>query len=207
MSSLDQHSINTKQSTLRFCELRVVRETDRLVCIRLLFFNINAHLRQLTIDSVLSMLNCKQDENVPIPLLEARNSAYDTLEQVSDVSLPNAITKRPLSSLLLRDAAHLVSRQNTEFDNKAAKSLWFISPAFLLTGEFIVRNFLQQNTWHWDLQDVHSGLEDHSKPLVPLINLAFEYIAINRSAQVKRNKKMKVVILLIDLLEMEHSII
>ncbi|EIE85658.1 hypothetical protein RO3G_10368 [Rhizopus delemar RA 99-880] len=183
VSTLDKHSINTKQSTLRFCELRVVRETDRLVCIRLLFFNISAHLRQLTIDSVLSMLNCKQDENVPIPLLEARNSAYDTLEQVSDVSLPNAITKRPLSSLLLRDAAHLVSKQNTEFDNKAAKSLWFISPAFLLTGEFIVRNFLQQNTWHWDLQDVHSGLEDHSKPLVPLINLAFEYIAINRSTQ------------------------
>jgi hypothetical protein len=93
---------------------------------------------------------------------------------------------RPLSDLLLRDTLHLASRQNGDQDNKSAKPLWFINPAFILTGEFIVRNYLQQTTWHWDIQDVHSDIGSHNKELTPLIDLAFEYIVLNRSENVKK---------------------
>ncbi|CAO3658343.1 unnamed protein product [Rhizopus stolonifer] len=147
---------------LQFCEVRVVRETDRLVCVRFLFFNTTVYLRQQIVDSVLNRLNCDQKG--------------ETI--VGGVPFSNGVTKRPLSSLLLRDAAHFASRYDAE--SKTPK-LWFINPAYLLTGEFIVRNILQQNTWHWDIQDVHNHLEDHNKPLVSLINLAFECISLNRS--------------------------
>ncbi|KAI9279991.1 hypothetical protein BY458DRAFT_337791 [Sporodiniella umbellata] len=154
----------SRQGVPQFCEVRVVRETDRLICVRFLFFNTESRIQQTTVDDVLSMLNCSQISKEKTP---------------TEAVFVNAATKRPLSSLLLRDNAHFALK-NHDVEPKNSK-LWFINPAHLLTGEFIVRNILQQNTWHWDVQDVHNHLEYHNKSFASLIDLAFEYISFNRS--------------------------
>ncbi|CAO3698734.1 unnamed protein product [Rhizopus microsporus] len=181
--SIENYNISPKHATPQFCELRVLRETDRLVCLKFMFFNMDASSRKLTVDTILNMLNCKQDDKAFAMDSGVSEPVYDAIntDQAFDASFSNIITMRPLSDLLLRDTLHLASRQNGDQDNKSTKPLWFINPAFILTGEFIVRNYLQQTTWHWDIQDVHNDIGSHNKALTPLIDLAFEYIVLNRT--------------------------
>lgn len=193
-----------KQIVPQFCELRVVRETDKVICIKLMFFNIDLRHRHCITEELQELLNTESQQHghhQTLASLEIKNPIINGLGIEEEIESCTTVTlaKRPLSSLLMRDSVHFLPTSN-EFEsgklvvangnshhgpNQNNKSLWFINPALLLTGEFIVRNYLLQYTWHWDARDITNDKHSHNRYLVPILGLAFEHIAITRLEQVK----------------------
>jgi len=123
-------------------------------------------------------------------------------EYYMDASTVTMVTKRPLSSLIMRDSSHFLPPQQVGLldaasksnssgssqDTSSSKSLWSVNPSMQLTGEFLVRNYLHQYTWHWDTQDVLNDKQMFHRYFSPIIHLAFDHIMAVRSDQVSLKK-------------------
>lgn len=206
-SSSNSEMPSRKHTVPRFCEVRVVRETDKVVCIKLMFFNMDIRHRYLITEELQTMLNTQHEQHQTLTSLEIKSPVVNGLgiEQDKDSPVVVTLTRRPLSSLLMRDGVHFLPKA-TEFENGKLfsvtqqqttvtttnnnqnnnnKSLWYINPALVLTGEFIVRNYLLQYTWHWDTRDIiPSEKHAYGRYFAPLLNLAFEHITVTRLEQV-----------------------
>lgn len=185
-----------KQIVPQFCELRVVRETEKVLCIKLMFFNIDLRHRHCITQEVQNLLNTEQQGLLQtLASLEIKQPIINGLGIEEELESCTTVTlaKRPLSSLIMRDGIHFLPASNdleklpiTQPGQQ--KSLWFINPALLLTGEFIVRNYLLQYTWHWDTRDIADDKHSYNRYFVPILNLAFEHITITRLEQVNQCK-------------------
>jgi hypothetical protein len=172
----DDHQVHVKLLQMdpavqpQFCEVRVIKETEHLLCLRMSFFNMNSKDRQHLVKELQDAL-CVQGAS-ETTALQVRAPALNGLgiENQEDASECVTITRRPLSHLLLRDATHYMSNETVQ-----AKS-WHMNPSMILTGEYIVRNYLHQSTWHWDIQDVHSDKLSH-RIFTSILNLSFEHIS------------------------------
>ncbi|KAI8095414.1 hypothetical protein BDF21DRAFT_373586 [Thamnidium elegans] len=189
-----------KQIVPQFCELRVVRETDKVLCIKLMFFNIDLRHRHCITQELQDLLNTEAQQHglhQTLASLEIKNPIVNGLGIEEEIESNTTVTlaKRPLSSLLMRDGIHfLPTSGELEYGKLSAthgnhgpshpnKSLWFINPALLLTGEFIVRNYLLQYTWHWDAREITNEKYLTNRYMVPILSLAFEHISVTRLEQ------------------------
>lgn len=185
----------------QFCELRVVRETEKVLCIKLMFFNIELRHRHYITEELQELLSTKSQQNgqhQTLASLEVKNPIINGLgiEEDRESFTSITLTKRPLSTLLMRDGVHFLPTatelENGKLfgilqgnsDNSQNKSSWYINPALILTGEYIVPNYLLQYTWHWDSRDITNDKNSHNRYFTPIINLAFENIAVTRLEQV-----------------------
>lgn len=201
--SFNAPTTSKKQIVPQFCELRAVRETDKLLCIKLMFFNVNINQRHSITEELQALLADISEQiyqNQTLVSLEIKSPSSNSIGVEEQPKFLTSITrtKRPLSSLLMRDEAHFLPTA-TEFENGklfsapqspgnynvlSSKSMWFINPALVLSGEFIVKNYLLQYTWHWDVRDIPNDKVSHGRYFTPLLNLAFEHIAIARLEKV-----------------------
>ncbi|KAI8997741.1 hypothetical protein BDB01DRAFT_902076 [Pilobolus umbonatus] len=194
-------SLNSKKrNTLpQFCEVRLIKETENVIQIKLMFFNVDITERHKITENLKSMLLMddinRGHTDDTLASLEVRNHLANGLgiDHFKDIQL--IITQKPLSNLMMRDPSHYL---NFDMDNNISKRISTISanmnltvsnkaslqsnPALLLTGEFIVKNYLQQHSWDWDVKDIHTDKQSH-KYLTPIINLSFEYISSIRIEQ------------------------
>ncbi|KAI9483439.1 MAG: hypothetical protein EXX96DRAFT_142328 [Benjaminiella poitrasii] len=190
---------NTKKYIVpKFCELRIIRETDHILYIQLSFFNSNDSQRQLLIESLKHLLTARYSINQNQTLTELEiKSRPDTADgAIIDIYHDNInanilLTKRPLSRLLMRDNSHYLPVTTVNNDAELSKvtnpnnikPFWYIDSAMILTGEFIVRNYLRQYVWHWDAQDVIYDKQTYRYHFKPILNLAFENIVATRLEQ------------------------
>jgi hypothetical protein len=201
--SFNAPTTSKRQIVPQFCELRAVRETDKVLCIKLMFFNVDIHQRHSIMEELHTMLADQSQQNYQsqtLASLEIKSpSSNDIVIEDQNELLPSiTTTKRPLSSLLMRDEAHFlpiatefengklfsVPQSPGSYSNLSSKSMWFINPALILTGEYIVKNFLLQYTWHWDTRDIPNEKMSQGRYFTPLLNLAFEHIAVARLEKV-----------------------
>ena len=195
-----------RQIVPQFCELRVLRETDKVLCVKLNFFNVHMDERKKVKQELQEALDTSavlgDEQNQTLVSLEIKSPTMDLLgiESQTDFLASVTVTKRPLSVLLMRDGAHFLPT-STEFKNGklsniaqgivegslASKSTWFINPAMILTGEFIVQNYLIQYTWHWDVREILNNQTNHPYQ-TSLLNLAFEHITLARLEQVNHKE-------------------
>lgn len=198
MDNKKSPSTGRKQVVPQFCELRIVRETEKLLCIKLMFFNIDLRHRYHLTEELQTLLSIKSQQQTLASLQVKHPTANQFLEEEEQGSCLSlmTLTKRPLSSLLMRDGVHFLPNATDLENGKSlgilqgnsdnSKSLWYINPALILTGEFIVRNYLLQYTWHWDTRDITKE-DPHAhtnRYLTPILNLAFEHFAVARLEQV-----------------------
>lgn len=188
----------------QFCEVRIIKETDRVICVKLLFFNADDNYQQLVKEELQNILKTSEpfDQSQTLVSLEVKSTSFSdrryNFEEDYYMQSNSAVivSKRPLSSLLMRDSSHCLAPNITASDeplklnttgNNSNKATWYIDTALLMTGEFIVKNYLSQYTWHWDTQDSHSEGFGNYRYFSPIMNLAFEHIVIIRLEQVKKN--------------------
>lgn len=186
----------------QFCELRSVRETDKVLCVKLMFFNVDIQNRHRVTDELQTILSSlkQYEQSQIIDSSEIESPQLENLGTEEVPMAPNLVTipKRPLSSLLMRDTAHFLPT-GTEPENSRplsiaqspsnanglnSKSMWYVNPALVLTGEYIVQNYLVQHTWHWDARDIPSDKQSYDRYFEPILNIAFEHIAAARINQV-----------------------
>lgn len=200
-----QHTNTRKHVVLQFCEVRVIRETDCVLCIKLMFFNADADQRQYITDELQNLFSLSHQNLLVQTLtgLEVKNvpSASVGMHDIEEneynlqfINLPVKVTKRPLSSLLIRDDSHFLPASHIKGSDlelekynatcDTSMTPWYINPALILTGEYIVRNYLYQYTWHWDAQDVPNDKQLYGRYFVPVLDLAFDHITVIRLDQV-----------------------
>lgn len=198
------NNINNKKHIVpQFCEIRVVRETDRVLLIKLMFFNADIQHRHCIIDELQELVQSNQIvDNVQTLNIKSPNSMSNGLgiseeEYYIDSNTITTVTKRPLSSLIMRDGSHFLPCQQLGLSDSSksnngnnqgsgsSKSLWSVNPSMQLTGEFLVRNYLHQYTWHWDTQDILKDKQIFHRYFSPVMNLAFDHIMAVRLEQVR----------------------
>ncbi|GAN01005.1 hypothetical protein MAM1_0004d00434 [Mucor ambiguus] len=212
------HSGNRKHVVPQFCEVRVVRETDRVLLIKMMFFNTDIRLRHSMMEELQGLLQSSpmQDSVQTLHIKSPGSNSSSTIshglgiaedEYYMDTSTTVTLSKRPLSSLLMRDSSHFLPAgqqaggllldankpnvqessnsisSSSSGSSKSSKGLWSVSPSMQLTGEFLVRNYLYQYTWHWDTQDVLNDKHMFHRYFSPIIHLAFDHIMAVRSEQ------------------------
>ncbi|KAI7867129.1 hypothetical protein BDF14DRAFT_1984118 [Spinellus fusiger] len=159
-----------------FCELRIRQEYGRLVTIRLLFFNVDVKYRRRTLKSIDTTL---------------RNSNITN-------SSNNKICQRPFSWLLMRDDKHFQdissvrkseqpSENNSHADKVQKKNdhrsrTWYLPVAMWLTGEYVVRDYLQHMTWTWHTDNDQDNYHKKNK-MMPVHDLAFQFLCQARLDQ------------------------
>jgi hypothetical protein len=204
-TSSASYAYTRKHVVPQFCEVRVIRETDCVLCVKLMFFNANTCQRQGIIEELQTLFNAYQQNPLvqTLTALEVKSVPSTIVRGIEDneynlelINIPVKVTKRPLSSLLIRDDSHfLPTTNNKSSDLEIAKynatadtnkAPWYVNPAMILTGEFIVRNYLYQYTWHWDTQDIPNDKQPYGRYFVPVQNLAFDHIAVVRLEQVRQ---------------------
>jgi hypothetical protein len=208
LNSSNSNNNNKKHIAPQFCEIRVVRETDRVLLIKLMFFNTDIHHRHYITEELKELLQSKHmADNVQTLNIKNPNSASNGLgiseeEYYIDSNTITTITNRPLSSLIMRDSSHFLpsqqlglsdsskSNNGNNQDSRSSKSLWSVNPSMQLTGEFLVRNYLHQYTWHWDTQDILNDKQVFHRYFSPIMDLAFDHIIAVRLEQV-RSKYIK----------------
>jgi hypothetical protein len=208
-SSSSSYANTRKHVVPQFCEVRVIRETDCVLCVKLMFFNADTHQCQYVTEELQSLFNaCQQNPLVKtLAALEVKNtpSTNTIIHGIEDneynlelINILVKVTKRPLSSLLIRDDSHFLPTSNSKGSDlelskynatsDTSKAPWYVNPALVLTGEFIVRNYLYQYTWHWDAQDLPNDKQPYGHYFVPVLNLAFDHITVIRLEQVGQDK-------------------
>ncbi|CAO3632420.1 unnamed protein product [Cunninghamella echinulata] len=167
----------------QYCELRLFREKEKILMVRILFFNVDTHQRQQIIEDVKQLLTR------PITLSPIKDQTEEDLHNL-EIKQPlfllsdNEPTmchlmKRPLASLLMRDPEHYMINSAQIEKQQNQMNMWYGNSTLWITGEHIVQNYLYRNTLHWD---VHShGNNDPS--LTPLISLAYEFMCRARIEQ------------------------
>ncbi|RCI07190.1 hypothetical protein CU098_010732 [Rhizopus stolonifer] len=195
IASLSPSNSSSKRHIVpQFCEVRVVRETQRVLYIRIMFFNANASLRQAITGELQYLLDTKDQhqmvsmlpETNDSPLNIPNSSGNDAQQQQFDSTVGFRLSKRPLSTLLMRDSSHFLAyNDSNKFESEknstpSNKSLWYVYPTLSLTGEFIVRNYLNRSTWYWDVQDIHQDKHPYGHFFTPVINMAFDHIMFTR---------------------------
>lgn len=198
---------NKKHIVPQFCEVRVVRETDRVLLVKLMFFNADIRHRHYMVEELQDlvqsnpMVDSVQTLNIKSPNSLSHGLGIAEEEYYMDANTVTMVTKRPLSSLIMRDSSHFLPPQQVGLldaasksnssgssqDTSSSKSLWSVNPSMQLTGEFLVRNYLHQYTWHWDTQDVLNDKQMFHRYFSPIIHLAFDHIMAVRSDQVSLN--------------------
>lgn len=197
------NSNNKKHIVPQFCEIRVVRETERVLLIKLMFFNTEIHNQHYIVDELQGLLQSNQIvDNVQTLNVKSANNMSNGLgisdeEYYIDSNTITTVTKRPLSSLIMRDSSHFLpsqqlglsdsskSNNGNNQDSGSSKSLWSVNPSMQLTGEFLVRNYLHQYTWHWDTQDIINDKQVFHRYCSPIMDLAFDHIMAVRLEQVR----------------------
>ncbi|KAI8967702.1 hypothetical protein BDF20DRAFT_982257 [Mycotypha africana] len=197
----DKHTYNVqltngsaKRYTVpQFCEIRLIRETERLLYVKLMFFNTNT-LQRNEIESevknlLLSSGTSSHSQEIHMQSQEISPAANASPIYKNNYSM-NAgimvhITKRPLSTLLMRDASHHTAFTIADMDaaknsSQSLRSLWISNPAMFLTGEFIVKNYLQHCTWYWDVQDIQQDQYGFAQAFTPIMDLALDHIVVAR---------------------------
>ncbi|KAG0169771.1 hypothetical protein DFQ30_003243 [Apophysomyces sp. BC1015] len=179
--SKPRSKLGSVEKCIQFCEIRICQDKERIVSVRTLFFNIELAKRQHIMNELKQLLTTtrQQTEN-DLKDLEVRHPSTTT----HNGALKNIIiAKRPLSSLLMRDPEHYMATDvQIEKQQNYMSKMWYISPTFWLTGEFIVRNYLHRHAWHWEVQDMETD-QYARKHLISLPNLAFEYLCHARLEQ------------------------
>jgi hypothetical protein len=180
--------------------VRIIKEADRVVCVKLLFFNTDNKHRQFVQEELQNLLKSVKstDQTQTLASLEVKNAPVSdhrfSFEEDHYMNSNSTVTisTRPLSSLLMRDSSHYLAPTMITYDeplkanNSNTKSAaWYINTALVLTGEFIVRNYLNQYTWHWDTQDPQTENFAYRRYFSPIIHLAFEHIVVIRLEQVR----------------------
>ncbi|KAL0094031.1 hypothetical protein F4703DRAFT_1730962 [Phycomyces blakesleeanus] len=173
-NSKDYFSVNVEYPP-SFCELRVRQEYGRLISLRILFFNVDVLARRRTFDNIVMLLKSSEKTNVSC----------------------NKICQRPFSSLLMRDPKHfqngapsgsepnLNDRKETnrrQNENICRSKAWYLPVAMWLTGEYIVRDYLQHMAWSWQT-DNHQDQFHKENRMMPIHDLAFQFLCQARLDQ------------------------
>ncbi|KAI9025012.1 hypothetical protein CLU79DRAFT_93554 [Phycomyces nitens] len=167
---------------MEFCEVRVSQDKDRVISVRLLFFNTNASKRHAVVEElkeILAMPSADQEDS--IENIEVRRLAPIRFNNPKDI--PLAVVNRPLSTLLMRDNMHyMASEEKIEQQQTQINKMWYIDSTFWATGEFIVRNYLCHRAWHWEVRDFQPDTYSQNN-LMGLQSLVFEHLCKARLDQ------------------------
>lgn len=165
-----------------FCELRIRHEYGRLITLRLLFFNVDVLIRNRTTEYLIHLLKTADDTKAAC----------------------NMICERPFSRLLMRDMKHFADIEiepnpETPGGERAINSLtkkqnqseaWYLPVATWLTSEYIVRDYLRRMTWTWQT-DNHQDLYHKENKMMPIHDLAFQFLCQVRLDQVKKPTQLQ----------------
>ncbi|KAI7869277.1 hypothetical protein BDF14DRAFT_1880142 [Spinellus fusiger] len=167
---------------MQFCEVRICRDKDRIISVRLLFFNTSISRREEVIEEVKRMLIIHPvEQESTMRELEVKSAATPDSDENQLVSVK--IIHRPISLLLMRDAEHyMASAEQIENQQTQINKMWYINSTFWLTGEFLVRNYLYHRAWHWEVEDYQTDIYVQNK-LMGLQALAFDYLCKARLSQ------------------------
>ncbi|KAM3583010.1 hypothetical protein VKS41_004766 [Umbelopsis sp. WA50703] len=167
----DSPAISLTSSSAAFCEIRLWREVGCLVTLHAVYFNVDVAARQ----------DILRDLEV---LIQSANDADGVGSYV--------ICKRPLSTLLMRDAEHLSDfdiesyKQNAlmplQQGEKFSEDHWYMPSSLWLNGQYIVRNHMRHMTWSWNTSNQHDGYHREHK-MMPLADLAFQFLCHARRNQ------------------------
>ncbi|KAL0090268.1 hypothetical protein J3Q64DRAFT_1808741 [Phycomyces blakesleeanus] len=167
---------------MEFCEVRVSQDKDRVISVRLLFFNTNVSKRQAVVEELKKLLATPpKDQEDMMENIEIRRLASTRFNNQKHMTI--TAVNRPLSTLLMRDSVHyMASEEKIEQQQIQINKMWYINSTFWLTGEFIVRNYLYHRAWHWEVQDFQPETYSQAN-LMGLQSLVFEYLCKARLDQ------------------------
>ncbi|KAJ2958463.1 hypothetical protein NQZ79_g5904 [Umbelopsis isabellina] len=167
----DSPAISLTSSSASFCEIRLWREIGCLVTLHAVYFNVDVGARQ----DILRDLEA---------LIQSANDADGVGSYV--------ICKRPLSTLLMRDAEHLSDFDMESYTQNALMPLqqgekfsedhWYLPSSLWLNGQYIVRNHMRHMTWSWNTSNQHDEYHREHK-MMPLADLAFQFLCHARRNQ------------------------
>lgn len=163
--------LHLSSASTSFCEIRLWREIGCLVTLHVVYYNVDVMSRQ----DVLRDLRA---------LIQKANETEGSGSYV--------ICKRPLSTLLMRDADHLSEADSFTHMPKALMPLqqgkkfgeqyWYMPSALWLNGQYIVQNHLRHMTWTWNTNNDHDEYHRKNK-MMPLSDLAFQFLCHARLNQ------------------------
>ncbi|KAI8327471.1 hypothetical protein EDC96DRAFT_531823, partial [Choanephora cucurbitarum] len=146
----------------QFCEVRVIR---------IMFFDTNAQLCKDITQELRSLLDTQSQYQKTLSNLEVRDPSSDTyINSIENDSENIKVSKRPVSTLLIRDSMHFLPALDNE--NRLSKPVTTNNKPSWYT-KFIVKNYLNRCTWHWDSQDLYQDKHPYTTFLTPLVDLAF----------------------------------
>ncbi|KAI8369527.1 uncharacterized protein BYT42DRAFT_538912 [Radiomyces spectabilis] len=163
----------------QFCEARLFQDKQRIINVRILFFNLSMAAQQQVTDdlkSIMTRLPVTVENALIHPGVKYPASPSGKEHAVHSMDQRAMICQRPLSSLLLRDFEHYMSSEAFfEKQQLFMTKMWHINPTFWLNGEFIVRNYLHHSAWHWHIEGPYLETDSFTK-LKSLQELAYSYI-------------------------------
>lgn len=167
----DSPAISLTSSSASFCEIRLWKEIGCLATLHAVYFNVDVGARQ----DILRDLEA---------LIQSANDADGVGSYV--------ICKRPLSTLLMRDAEHLSDFDMESYTQNALMPLqqgekfsedhWYLPSSLWLNGQYIVRNHMRHMAWSWNTSNQHDEYHREHK-MMPLSDLAFQFLCHARRNQ------------------------
>ncbi|KAI9288344.1 hypothetical protein BC943DRAFT_153411 [Umbelopsis sp. AD052] len=163
--------LHLSSSSTSFCEIRLWREIGCLVTLHVVYYNVDVMSRQDVLRDLRALIQKANETEGP--------GSY-------------TICKRPLSTLLMRDADHLSEADSFTHVPKALMPLqqgkkfseqyWYMPSALWLNGQYIVQNHLRHMTWTWNTNNDHDEYHRKNK-MMPLSDLAFQFLCHARLNQ------------------------
>ncbi|KAI9019407.1 hypothetical protein CLU79DRAFT_888752 [Phycomyces nitens] len=129
-------------------------EYGRLITLRLLFFNVDVLARRRTFDNIVRLLKSSEKTNMSSGSSTGSESDHNDRKSTD--------------------------RRQTE--NISRSKAWYLPVAMWLTGEYIVRDYLQHMTWSWQT-DNHQDQFHKDNRMMPIHDLAFQFLCQTRLDQ------------------------